>query len=105
MAASSPTRVKRLHRAVALRWTIAISAVAALILTAVLSVQMALGSDPALGPKLARHGSASQVATQTAAPTVLGSAPVTTAPTTVPASPLVAPAPAPAPAPVQTTTS
>ena len=99
MAPSKPTRVARLERAVALRWTVTLSVSLALLLTAVLSVRMALGQDPALGPKLARqnqpgpeHGLGRG---STAVPTTVPSAPVVT-PTPVPA-PVTAPAPAPAP--------
>ena len=38
----------RLERAVALRWTVTLSVSLALLLTAVLSVHVALGQDPAL---------------------------------------------------------
>ena len=100
MASSTKPRVKRLERAVALRWAIVSSALAAVAITVFLSVQLALGADPALGPKLTSQN-AGQAGQTTAAPVV-----PTTA-TVVPTSPtVVTPAPvAPAPAPVQTTTS
>ncbi|MDX6583334.1 MAG: hypothetical protein QOI10_2518 [Solirubrobacterales bacterium] len=83
-------RVRRLPLGVALRWSIGISALATVLVVALLWVQMALGNDPALGPKLDRQRRA---ASPTPAPAVQQ--------TVVP----VAPQPAPAPAPVQTSTS
>jgi len=101
--------VKRLERAVALRWAIVSSALAAVAITVFLSVQMALGADPALGPKVASQKSGQTApAPAPAAPTTAAVPPTTVVPTNVvPASPtVVTPVPAaPAPAPVQTTTS
>jgi hypothetical protein len=50
--ASTTTRVARLPLAVALRWSLAASAVLTVLLVAVLSARMAAGADPALGPKV-----------------------------------------------------
>ena len=99
-------------------WTVALSAgAAAILLIGFISVQMARGQDPALGPKLAStqaksnsggsgatavDDSESAVEPDEGTLTVVPSAPQTSVPqTVVPA----APAPAPAPAPVQTSTS
>lgn len=93
-SSSTPTRVARLPLRVALKWSIALSVMATVFLIAVLSVRMAQGRDPALGPKLADRPQASTH--------------VVTIPVPSPPEPAVAPpatAPAPPPAPVQTTTS
>ncbi len=82
---TNPTRVKRLERAVALRWSIVASLIATVVLAAFLTVQMALGADPALGPDTSREASTPQVE-----PVATQTAPSDTAP---------------APEPVQTTTS
>ena len=108
----SPTtrsRVPRLHLSVALKWSIALSALATVLIFTLLWVQMALGNDPALGPKIDRQRrTANAAATQTAQQTLIPVAPEgysygydDEGYATVPA----APQPAPAPAPVQTSTS
>ena len=102
---STAQPVRRLPLRVALKRSILASVVAFTILMAVLSVQMAAGNDPLLGPKLAArtHRASSN---SNPAPTVV------TVPSdeedgatvvTVPSAPVTQPAPAPAP--VQTSTS
>ena len=96
--------VPRLPLRVALKRSIAVSAVAFALLMAVLTVRMAAGDDPALGPK---------IVTQTPEPAPLAStgedgeedeeAAVAVVVQSAPPSPATQPAPAPAP--VQTTTS
>jgi hypothetical protein len=89
--------VSRLPLGLALKRSIVASVVAFALLMGVLSVRMAIGSDPALAPKLASRGqrsSSSDSRSQAVAPVPVQ--PSTAAPVTQPA---------PAPAPVQTTTS
>jgi hypothetical protein len=104
MSSTSPTRVARLERGLALRWCLTISVLLTVLFIAVLSVRMAAGADPALGPKLAREssGSAAQPSSSPATPVPqVPTVPVQPAPAqTVPAQPVPVP-----PAPVQTTTS
>jgi hypothetical protein len=110
---STAKPVRRLPLRVALRSSILASVAAFAILMAVLSVRMAAGNDPALGPKLAaRKQGAASTPKRAPAPTVVtipsdgeesddGATVVT-----VPVAPSAAVTqPAPAPAPVQTTTS
>jgi hypothetical protein len=79
--AKTTTRVARLPLSLALRWSLATSAVFAVLVGALLTLRMAAGADPALGPKVAAERSAAP------APVV-----------SVPVSP-------PAPAPMQTSAS
>jgi hypothetical protein len=98
-----PARIARLPLSVALRWSVALSMLLTVLLVAVLSVRMAAGADPALGPKIVRQQSTTQAQssaasaqpTQTAAVAPQTVAPVVTAP---PAAPQVL-------APVQTSSS
>jgi len=111
---TSAKPVSRLPLRIAIWRSIVASVVAFALLMGVLSVRMAIGSDPALGPKLVaggqRSGSDARSQTPAAAPTlseegepddeggllIVPAQPSTPAPVTQPA---------PAPAPVQTTTS
>jgi len=103
------SRVPRLQLSVALKWSIALSALATVLIFALLWVQMALGNDPALGPKIDRQRrTANATSTQTAQQTVVPIVPDDYSYSygdegyaTVPATPQTAPAPAP----VQTSTS
>ena len=102
--------VSRLPLSLALKRTIVASVVAFALLMGVLTVQMAIGSDPALGPKLASRGqrSASDLQSQAVAPVQEGEFDDGAAVVTVPVQPSTAAPvtqPAPAPAPVQTSTS
>ena len=90
--ASKPTRLARVPLSLALKWSIAVSVAASVLLIAVLSLRMAAGEDPVLGPKLAADH-----------PNTTAGAAVAAPPLTQQLTP--APAPAPPPAPVQTTTS
>jgi predicted anti-sigma-YlaC factor YlaD len=92
--ATSPVRVARLPLNVALKWSVAVSVVATVLVVALLWTQMAAGRDPALGPKLA---SRTRSAAAQAAPTDQV--------TIIPVAPAPQVASAPAPVPVQTTTS
>ena len=90
-----------------MRWSIALSALATVLIFALLWVQMALGNDPALGPKIDRQRrAANATSTQTAQQTVVPIVPEgysydDEGYATVPPAPQTAPAPAP----VQTSTS
>ena len=64
----SRTRVPRLPLSAALRWSIGLSVLLTVLLITLLSVRMAAGADPALGPKIGRQpkqASASQATQQT----------------------------------------
>ena len=112
---STAKPVRRLPLRVALRRSILASVAAFAILMAVLSVQMAAGSDPTLGPKLAaRKQGAASTSERAPAPTLVtlpsegeesddGATVVTVPVAPAPSAPVTQPAPAPAP--VQTTTS
>ncbi len=113
MASVSRNRVPRLARGDALRWSVGLSVLLTVLFITLLSVRMAAGADPALGPKIARQSRATTTG-QSRATTTEDSpvqAPVQ-APVQVPLPPATQPqvqvptAPAPVqPAPVQTTTS
>ncbi len=101
--------VSRLPLRLALKRSIVASVVAFALLMGVLSVRMAIGSDPALGPKLASRGQrSSDSRSQVVVPVQEGEFDDGSAVVTVPVQPSTAAPvtqPAPAPAPVQTTTS
>ena len=89
----------------------ALSGAAALAIWGGLSLQLAAGGDPALGPKQAAAQPERRVVTTTVikpeqqpTPPEPATSPTPPAPTPS-AAPTLAPAPAPAPAPVQTSTS
>ncbi len=92
MTERSRTPVARLSRGRTLSWVLVLSLVVALAIAGGLALQMAVGRDPALGPK--RIAATAQPVN---VPTPTATAP---APAATPA-----PAPAPVPTPVQTTTS
>ena len=94
---SSTERVSRLPLRVALKRSIVASVAAFALLMGVLSVRIAMGNDPQLGPKLAARGQRSSSSDSRSQAVV----PVPVQPST--AAPVTQPAPAPAP--VQTTTS
>lgn len=104
MAPVRPTRVARLPLSVALRWSVGLSLLLTVLFVAVLSVRMAAGADPALGPKIVNERSTAQgqqaaIPSQEPAPASI----VPVAPATVPVAPQpVAPQPV---APVQTSAS
>jgi hypothetical protein len=107
---SSTERVSRLPLRVALKRSIVASVAAFALLMGVLSVRMAMGNDPQLGPKLAARGqrSSSDLRSHATAPVQEGEFDDGAAVVTVPVQPSTAAPvtqPAPAPAPVQTTTS
>jgi hypothetical protein len=111
---SAPKPVRRLPLRVALRRSILASFAAFAILMAVLSVRMAAGNDPTLGPKLAAGKQDTSATPPAPAPAVVtlpsdegesddGAAVVTVPVAPAPSAPVTQPAPTPAP--VQTTTS
>jgi hypothetical protein len=103
-----PPRVARLPLSDALRWSVGLSLLLTVLLFAVLSVRMAAGADPALGPKIVRQRSATQSRSQSEPSTtqVQPAQTATTAPTQTVAPVVTAPPVAPqALAPVQTSSS
>lgn len=98
MTPARPSRVARLPLSVALRWSITLSVLLTVLMVAVLSVRMAAGADPALGPKIVNERSSTQ-----GTATIAAEAPAPA--TTVPVAPVTAPeAPQPI-APMQTSAS
>ena len=91
--------VARLALRTTLARIVAASAVAFVLLMAGLSIQMSLGKDPALGPKLQGHRSGGSQASAASAP---ASPPSPAQPVQ---STIAPPPPAPAPAPVVTSVS
>jgi hypothetical protein len=55
-----PPRVPRLALSEALRWSVGLSLLLTVLLVSLLSVRMAAGADPALGPKIVRQQSTTQ---------------------------------------------
>lgn len=99
---SSAKRVSRLPLRVALKRSIVASVAAFALLMGVLSVRMAMGNDPELGPKLAAGKQPAPALSEQVEPED-GSGVVIVAPQSSTPAPVTQPAPAPAP--VQTTTS
>jgi hypothetical protein len=98
-----PPRVARLPLSEALRWSVGLSLLLTVLLVAVLSVRMAAGADPALGPKIVRQRSTTQAQSST---TQVEPAQTATGPTQTVSPVVTAPPAAPqAVAPVQTSSS